>query len=168
LDVLFKLPEPIVIQVKNRFLIAPLACLVFASCASLDPDYEEPTVNITAFRALPSEGMAPSFEVGLRILNPNRQQLDIEGIVYTISINDRDIVKGVGKDYPTIEGYSEGDVTVTATASMLEGIKLFRDLMKDSGESLEYAFEAKLDVGGIYPSIKVAETGVFNLQDGAR
>jgi hypothetical protein len=30
--------------------------------ASLDPNYEEPTVTLSSFRAMPSEGMVPSFE----------------------------------------------------------------------------------------------------------
>ncbi len=148
----------------RMILLACFFVITLATCATLDPDYEEPVVTLSSFKALQSEGMVPSFEVGLRVINPNRQPLNIEGIVYTISLNGRDIVKGVGKDYPVIEGYSEGDLLVTASANFLEGIRLFGDLMKSEPESLEYAFEAKLDVGGFMPSIKVSETGSFDLQ----
>ena len=48
--------------------LALAALVVVAGCATLSPDYEQPTVALTSFRALPSEGVAPAFEVGLRIV----------------------------------------------------------------------------------------------------
>lgn len=142
-------------------------CLILTlSCASLHPDYEEPTVTLSSFRALPSEGMAPAFEIGLRILNPNRAPLNIEGIVYTISLQGHDLVKGVGKDFPVIEGYSERSVTLQGSANLLAGIRLFGDLMRDSSESLDYGFRARLDLGGIYPSIRIDESGTLRLDGG--
>ena len=65
---------------------------------------------MSSFKPLPSEGMIPAFEIGLRIINPNRQTLNLEGIVYTVSLQGHEIVKGVGKDFAPIEGYSEGMV----------------------------------------------------------
>ena len=134
-----------------------------SACATLDPDYEDPTVTLSSFRALPSEGMIPSFEIGLRILNPNSQDLNLEGIVYTISLNGYELVKGVGKDFPVIEGYTESAVKLTATANLLAGMRLVNNMMKSQGGSFEYEFEAKLDLGGLYPSIKIRETGDINL-----
>jgi LEA14-like dessication related protein len=37
--------------------------------------------------------MAPAFEIGLRILNPNPQTLNLEGIVYTVSLQGHELVK---------------------------------------------------------------------------
>lgn len=137
--------------------------IFLSACATLDPDYEDPTVTLSSFRALPSEGMIPSFEIGLRILNPNSQDLNLEGIVYTISLNGYELVKGVGKDFPVIEGYTESAVKLTATANLLAGMRLVNNMMKSQGGSFEYEFEAKLDLGGLYPSIKIRETGDINL-----
>lgn len=137
--------------------------LLSGACATLNPDYEEPTVTLYSFRALPSEGMAPSFEIGLRILNPNAQALDLQGIVYTISLNGYELVKGVGKDFPVIEGYSESDVKLTASANLLAGMRLVHNLMQSNDGSFDYEFKAKLDLGGLYPSIKIRETGNIDL-----
>jgi len=93
------------------YRIAALAFAVLLSaCATMSPDYEEPTVTLSSFKAIPSEGMVPSFEIGLRIINPNSQALNLDGIVYTVSLQGYELVKGVGKDFPMIEGYSEGEV----------------------------------------------------------
>ena len=102
----------------TRAIVAWIFVLLFLqSCATLDPNYEEPTVILSSFRAVPSEGMVPSFEVGLRIINPNTTPLDLEGVVYSISLQGHELVKGVGKGYPQIEGYSEGNITLSASAN---------------------------------------------------
>ena len=147
-----------------RLIIVIFAALL-SSCATLSPGYEEPTVTLSSFRALPSEGMVPAFEIGLRIINPNSQTLKLEGIVYTVSLEGYELVKGVGKDFPAIEGYSEGEVKLTASANLLAGIRFVGDMMQSGGESLKYEFKAKLDMGGLYPSIKVREAGEINLDN---
>jgi len=144
--------------------------LLLPACATLGPDYEEPTVTLSSFRALPAEGMIPAFEIGLRIINPNSSALNLEGIVYTISLDDYELVKGVGKDFPAIEGYSEGTVKLTAAANLLTGIRFLTDRMQsqDKGGSMEYEFKAKLDLGGFYPSIRIKEKGDINLNQAKR
>jgi hypothetical protein len=144
-------------------LLISLLSIFLQACATLDPDYEEPVVTISSFRALPSEGAVPSFEIGLHVLNPNSSSLQLEGIVYTVAIQGHELVKGVGKDFPVIEGYSEASVKLTATANMFAGIRLVMDLMNKTSEELEYEFEAKLDTGGLWPSIRVREKGSFRM-----
>ncbi len=146
-----------------RILPTALLALLLGACATLSPDYEEPTVTLSSFKALPSEGMVPAFEIGLRIINPNSQPLNLEGIVYTISLEGHELVKGVGKDFPVIEGYSEAEVKLTAAANLLAGIRFVGDMMQSRGEPVEYEFKAKLDLGGLYPSIRVSEKGEINL-----
>lgn len=148
---------------KARILTALLLSLVLTSCATMSPDYEDPTVTLSSFRAIPSEGMLPAFEIGLRIINPNAQTLNLDGIVYTVSLEGYELVKGVGKDFPVIEGYSEGEVKLTASANLLAGIRFVTNMMQEQRNSFEYEFKAKLDLGGLYPSIKVKEKGDINL-----
>ena len=149
-------------SILTGFLLC-ISALLLPACASLDPDYEQPTVTISSFRALPSDGMVPAFEIGLHILNPNASTFRLEGIVYTVSIQGHDVVKGVGKDFPAIDGYSEQTVKLTATANLFAGVRLIMDLMNSANESLEYEFEAKLDTGGLFPSIRIKEKGSFSI-----
>jgi len=146
-----------------RCAVAILLISSMVACSTLGPDYEKPTVTLSSFKPLPSEGMIPAFEIGLRIINPNRQTLNLEGIVYTVSLQGHEIVKGVGKDFAPIEGYSEGLVTLTAAPNVLAGIRLISGMMNDPDHSMDYEFEAKLDLGGMYPSIKIRENGNFQM-----
>jgi len=140
---------------------------VLPACATLDPDYEQPTVALNSFQVMPSDGMVPTFEIGLNILNPNPGALHLEGIVYEVSIQGNEILKGVGKDFPVVEGYSSQTVKLTAVANLLSGIRLLGDLMNLDDEELQYEFEARLDTGGFFPSIRVSEAGSFSLNDGS-
>ncbi|MEJ2383560.1 MAG: hypothetical protein P8Y54_04095 [Xanthomonadales bacterium] len=147
----------------RRNVVLLLCAALLSACATLRPGFEEPTVTLTSFRALPADGMAPSFEVGLRVINPNPDALQLRGIVYTISLEGREVIKGVGKDFPTIEGYSQEDLVIVASAQLLGGLQLLADLMATPRDALEYAFDAKLDLGALYPSILVSEVGRLDL-----
>jgi len=142
--------------------------LLLQACASMDPDYEEPTVTISSFKALPSEGGMPNFEIGLHVINPNSTPFRLEGVVYTVSIQGHDVVKGVGKDFPVLEGYSEQTIKLTASANLFAGVRLVMDLMNSPNKDLDYEFEAKLDTGGFGRSIRVKENGTFRMDGKTR
>lgn len=146
-----------------RTLWALALTATVGACATLNPDYEQPTVTLSSFRALPSAGMTPAFEIGLRVINPNAAPLELEGVVYTIAIEGHELVKGVGKDFPVVEGYSQADLMLTGSANLLAGIRFIGDMMHKADQTLSYDFEAKLDLRGLYPSIRVNESGRFDL-----
>ena len=56
----------------------------------------------------------PRFEIGLHIINPNRQPLTLTGVAYTISIEGYRIMTGVSNTLPVIEAYGEGEVRLEA------------------------------------------------------
>lgn len=145
-----------------------LSTLLLAACASMTPGYEQPTVTLSSFRAIPSEGMTPTFEIGLRIINPNSAPLELEGVVYTIAVEGHELVKGVGKDFPPVEGYSQADLMLTGSANLLAGIRFIGDMMHKTDQALQYDFTAKLDLRGFYPSIRVNESGSFDLAPSPR
>lgn len=141
------------------------AVQILQGCAGLG-GYEKPTVTISSFRALPSSGALPNFEIGLHVINPNREALEIVGVSYSVSLDGHEIIKGVGNDLPTIEPYGEGTLTLTASANLLAGIRLVSDLMKKSTDSFDYSLDAKLDVGRFRPAIRVRDSGEIALGGG--
>jgi len=152
-------------QTRLPITVLLMCCsvLLLQACASMDPDYEQPTVTLSSFKSMPSEGGIPTFEIGLHVLNPNSTAFRLEGVVYTVAIQGHDIVKGVGKDFPVLEGYSEQTIKLTATANLFAGIRLVMDLMNSTDKDLNYEFEAKLDTGGFGRSLRIRENGVFRM-----
>jgi len=146
-----------------------LACsLVFSlsGCSTLRPDFEKPTVTISSFKPIFTNSAIPSFEIGLRVVNPGAAPLKLRGVAYSVNLAGRKLITGAGKDLPVIDGYSEGTFTLTAAASLLEGLRLFNDLINESGDEIPYEVETKLDVGTFMPAIRVRESGTVSLTPG--
>ena len=146
-----------------RVLSLILWLVLLAGCASLQTDFKEPTVSVTSFRALPSEGMAPRFEIGLHVSNPNRIALELVGLSYTVSLEGRQILNGVANELPAIAAYGEGDITLLATADLFNSFSLFADLLRQPRDTFAYEINADLDLGGIYPNINVDKKGQISL-----
>lgn len=143
-------------------VLIPLMFLI-QGCANLQAGFKEPTVNLTSFRVLPSESMAPRFEIGLHVTNPNRIALALAGLSYTVSLEGRQILTGVANDLPEIAAYGEGDITLLATPDLFNSISLFADLFRQPRDNFSYELEAILDLGGIYPNVNVEKKGQISL-----
>ena len=146
-----------------RFAFYILSIVLMGNCATLQTEFKEPTVSVTSFRALPSKGMAPRFEIGLHVTNPNRVALALEGLSYSVNIEGHQLLTGVAKDLPVIEGYGEGDITLMATADLFNSISLISDLMRQPRDTFNYEINANLDLGGIYPNIPIQKQGQVSL-----
>jgi len=149
------------LTLKRALLV--LFVLMLAGCATVQSDFEKPEVSVTSFRALPSEGMAPRFLIGLHIINPNREAISLQGITYRVSLEGRKLLNGVANDLPEVPAYGEADFSVTATADLLSGFRLLTDLLQTRRESVTYELSARLDLGSYLPYVNVVETGELNL-----
>lgn len=150
---------------RRRVVLVTLGLsMLLQACAGLRPGYEIPTVSVNSFRALPSQGALPNFEIGLHVVNPNREPLKLRGVSYTVNLGGHELIKGVGNELPVIDAYGEGSFTLTATPNLLAGIGLVTDLMRSSTNSVKYKLEAKLDVGRIQPAIRISDSGEISLR----
>lgn len=147
----------------KSFIVGILAVLLLAGCATLRSDYEEPSVIISNFRVLPSEGIAPRFEISLHIVNPNREPLHLVGISYKLKLQGHKVLTGVSNKLPDIEGYGEGDVKVDATADLFGSIGLLTGMIKNKKDTFNYDLDVKMDVGGFRPNIRVRKEGTISL-----
>jgi LEA14-like dessication related protein len=147
------------IPLRLIILIGVLTC----GCATLEPQFETPIVNLTTIKPLKSGGLSPKFEIGLRVINPNRSELKLHGVACSLEIEGYDLLTGVSNNLPAIDGYSEANVTLTATASLMKSIQLFADIVNNKQDIIAYKLNAKLDLGGLYPNVHVEEKGEFNL-----
>lgn len=147
-----------------RNLLAVAVALFITSCASLGPNDEKPVVILKSFKPAASDAGSSGFEITLGVINPSRNVLDIHGIVYTISVQGNELVKGVGKDFAPVEAYSEGTIKLNAQPNLLAGIRMFSQMMSQPSDTLDYEFEARLDTGGWSIPIRIREVGQFNLR----
>lgn len=139
-----------------------MLCML-AACATMDPDYEPPSVSISSVRALPVASGLPNFEIGLRVLNPNSTPLELRGMSFTISLDGNKLIRGVGNELPVIDAYGAGDFTVTASANVFAGIRFFNDMINNPTDTVTYEVKAKLDVGPFRPAVRISDSGELSL-----
>jgi len=137
--------------------------LILAGCATLQPDFETPTVEVVAVRMIPAEGILPRFNVDLRVTNPNRSDLPIKGATYSLELEGLELISGLTNDLPRIPAYGEETITLDMALNWMEGVKLLNQLAREPKDSLSYELKAKLDVGLLLPAIRVEETGRLSL-----
>jgi len=143
-----------------------VACVVllFAGCASLSPDFEEPSLQINSVRLINFDGISPQFEIDLHIVNPNRDALDLKGLSYTLHLAGKQVVSGATSNLPVVAAYGEADFKIDASVSLLDGLQLLSKLINEYQENITYEFNAKLDPGGFYPTIPITREGVLNFR----
>ena len=148
----------------TRVIMAVMMAVLLAGCATLRPNFDTPTVTVSAFRVVPTNSINPSFEIDLHIINPNNTALELRGVAYTASIEGYKVLSGVANQLPVIAAYGEGDVRLLAAADLLGSFRLLNDLMREGRDSLSYTLDIKLDVGSFVPAIYVQESGEISLQ----
>ncbi len=148
-----------------KSFIVVVTLVVLSACATLSPNYEKPQVSITSFSLAPEYQGVPSFNIGLRVVNPNRAALPIEGMSYSVEIEGNRILTGAEPNLPKIEGYGTADYVIQATPDLLGGARLIQQLLSTRKDSLNYLFKAKLDVGSLMPYIYIEESGDFGIND---
>ena len=137
--------------------------LLIAGCATLQSDFETPQVDVVAVRMLPPDGILPRFNVDLRVTNPNRSKLPINGATYSLELEGLQLISGLANDLPDIPAYGEEVMTLDMTLNWMEGLKLINQLAREPKDSLSYTLKAKLDVGLLLPAIRISETGEMSL-----
>ena len=138
-------------------------CLLvaFAGCATLPSNFKQPGVSVVSITPRVLNSMTPEFDILLRVSNPNRTALDIAGLTYQVRIADRKLVEGVANELPRIEAYGEEDVSLRARADLFGALDLLTRLLENPGVPVDYQFSAEIDIGVLYPMVKVERTGTF-------
>lgn len=148
--------------------LSVLSLMIFlAACAGLTPNYEKPQVNVTSFTLAPdSSGLAPRFNIGLQVINPNRTALPLVGMNYSVEVEGNRILSGAEPNLPRIEGYSSADIVIQASPDLFGSARLLNQLLSGQRDELSYLFKARLDVGTLMPYINIEEEGSFGLTNG--
>jgi len=149
-----------------RGALLALALVSLTACASLRANFENPSLEVTSIALLPSEGMQVNFDVGLKVSNPNRVALNVVGLAYDLSLDGFKIIQGVGNDIPAIPAYGDAEFHVSASTNLMQSFKLLSELMSKPKSILDYALNAKIDLGStLLPALRLSDAGEINLSN---
>ena len=138
--------------------------LFIGGCATLPSDFKEPGITVVSVTPRILNGVAPEFDIVLRVTNPNRTELSIVGLSYTIDLVGNQVIEGVASDLPKIAPYGEADVKLNATADLFGGLKVLSKLLANPTRPVDFEFNAQIDIGTFYPMINVNRSGEISLQ----
>jgi len=118
------------------------ALILICGCASI----QSPRVSLVDLRVQEVKPLETTFQVDLRIINPNNFPLTVNGVECDIELNDQKFGTGVMGEPSTIPALGSEVVPVTVYSSM---INLFRGLLKLSDrEQLTYKVKGKVRLAG--------------------
>ncbi len=126
---------------------------------------EPPKVNLVSVVPSSDSGLAPSFDINLRVVNPNKQALNLAGAVYSFSLNGHEIVNGATRELPEVPAYGEATFSLPAQANLLASMQLLGSLLQKKKPELDYQVDVKLDVGSFWPAIRLSEKGQLKLEN---
>jgi LEA14-like dessication related protein len=107
------------------------------SCATMGPSLEAPRVSLVNIIQQPSSGMETTFQLELRLINPNDVAIDLKGIDCRLEINDSTIASGVSNQAAELPALGTLVYPVTVYASASDFIILMVRLMAGSHRSPE-------------------------------
>ncbi|WP_339720711.1 LEA type 2 family protein [uncultured Paraglaciecola sp.] len=144
-------------------LIAFIATFILSACVGLNPNFEEPDVSVNSFKLLPGASINPTFEIGLRVLNPNSISLNLKGMSYSASIEGNKVFSGVANQLPIVPAYGEADIKLNVQADLFGGIRLIGDLLKKRDKAVSYTLKVKLDLGTFALPIYITHRGDLSI-----
>jgi len=146
-------------------LYLPLVTLLLAlaGCATLNPAYQKPEVHLVRFQPLPSQGLEQRFAIGLKVLNPNRMDLKINGISYNLKLQGHKVVSGLSGKVPVIPAYGETQLDLEASTDLFGSLRAVLDLLNAPGKPVSYELETRIDTGWWGLPVTVVESGSIDL-----
>lgn len=127
------------------FLVA-LVSLLLCGCATMGTSLEAPRISLVNIIQQPSDGMETTFQMELRLINPNDVAIKLKGIDCRLEINDSTIASGVSNEAAELPSLGTIVYPVTAYASASDFIMLMVRLMaanRDSPENFELNYSLR-------------------------
>lgn len=128
-----------------RYLIlAPILALLLAGCATLAGVTEKPRVSLKSLAPLEIGLLEQRFLLQLRVENPNRVEIPIEGLSFTVELNGQPFAEGLSDKAVTLPALGEGLVEVKASTRLSRLLKRFQEMAEQGRSRLDYRIVGKL------------------------
>ena len=133
---------------------------MLAACGTVPIGLEAPDVNLVDVRYAGGTLFEQRFELDLRVINPNRRELDVEGVSFTVELNGRRFARGVSDQAFVVAALGERVVTVPTTTTLP---RMLDQLASPGGaRGLGYRVEGHVALGG-FGSLPFASEGRVGL-----
>jgi LEA14-like dessication related protein len=114
-------------SIRQRYGIMSLA-LILAACSGLPFNAEPPRVGVADVTVKSLGLFEQTFDLGLRVSNPNDFDLTVEGLDFTLEVNGQPFASGVSRVSARVPAVSSAVLRVDAIMESKNLIRQFRML----------------------------------------
>ena len=145
-----------------------LATVFLGACATLSPYKESPRVSLVSIQPQEMKLLEQRFALQLRILNPNDVAIPVEGLSYSIEINEREFAYGVSRQAVAIPAFGEALLDVEIVSNLLNVMQQLQALSGESRNSLDYRLKGKISLADSPVSLPFDYSGKLEYLPAAR
>jgi LEA14-like dessication related protein len=149
---------------SKPFLFPFLFLCILWGCSGLGKSVIPPRVNLVDLQVAEVKPLESTFQVEIRIINPNDFPLSVKGVEFDLELNDQRFGTGVSGQSATIAAFDSQVVPVVVYSSM---INLVRGLIKlPQREQLTYKIEGSVRMadGTFTKSVPFENAGKIDLK----
>jgi LEA14-like dessication related protein len=145
-----------------RYFAVILLTLLLGACATLGPYKEPPRVSLASIQPKEMGLLEQRYGLQLRILNPNDTAIPLEGLSYTLEINDREFAYGVSRQSVSIPAYGEALLDVDVVSNLLNVLRQVQEIGTEKRSSLKYRLSGKMNLTSRVGSLPFDYQGELN------
>lgn len=137
--------------------------LVLAGCASVGPYRDPPRVSLVNVIPMEITLFEQRYRLTLRIQNPNDVALPVDGMDYTVEINDHKFADGLSNQHFRVPAYGEQVIDVVVTSTLLNVLQQVRDQEAVPHDTLSWKLSGGLSVPGHFGKLPFEYAGNLDL-----
>ena len=147
---------------RRTLLCAAAAALLLGGCASLPVGLDAPQVSLTDVSLQGGGLFEQRIGLVLRVANPNRRELAIDGMSFELELNGKKFAHGVSDKSLSIPGLGEALVDVSAVTSLGDVLRQLGSLGDRRG--IDYRLHGKVLMSG-FGSLPFERKGEVSLPE---
>jgi LEA14-like dessication related protein len=137
--------------------------LLAGGCAIV-PKLEAPKLSVVSLKMQGGDIFSQRVLVRMRVMNPNTRELPIEGLSYTIEVNDAELGSGGSSAPFTVPAMGEAEFDMQFTANLAGALARLLS-RRSSSEKLDYRLRGNVNLSsGFLRRIPFDERGSVNLK----
>ena len=122
--------------------------LLVAGCAGMGKKADPPKVNIVDIKVSEFRALETSFNIELRLINPNDFPLKIRGVQFDMNVQGKEFATGVSNQSVDVPALGSSIVQVEAFASVMKIAASVWDLVKGTDKEGGSVKELQYDLSG--------------------
>lgn len=146
--------------------LALVLVVAVVGCSGLYQYADPPRVTLAGIRILDLNLFEQRYQLALRVQNPNRFDLPIEGMSYTLEVNGAEFAHGVNNQKNTIPALGEQVLQVGVVTNLLSTLEQLRRWEKQPPQQLDYRLKGKIQAANLAFDLPFQYSGKISLQGG--